>query len=77
MTVLKLITQPEMSKESAVAHLECALEMAKAGEIECVAIAAVRPSGMALWLLSDSGKPVTLLGAVHGLAHMLAKEVVE
>ena len=76
MSVVRLVTASDVVKESAVAHLERALELARAGEIECVAIAAVSPGGAARWLLSDSEKPVTLLGAVHALAHLIAQEVV-
>ena len=75
MTVIHLVTSPMIARESAILHLEAALEAAKAGELQSVAIAAVTSSGDARMLLSDCDRPVTLLGAVHAVAHMITEEL--
>lgn len=75
MTVVQLVTRPEMARESAIAKLESALELARAGHLQSVAIAGVLSNGEAQMWLSESDQSVTLLGATHALAHMIAEEI--
>jgi hypothetical protein len=75
MTVVRLVTLPEMVRESAIEKLENALELARAGQLQSVAIAGVLSNGDAQMWLSESDRSVTLLGATHALAHMIVEEL--
>jgi len=75
MTVVHLVTLPEMARDSAVEKLESALDLARAGQLQSVAIAGVLSTGEGQMWLSESDRPVTLLGATHALAHMITEEL--